>query len=79
MKPEEIESYKFRAESLRNFGLAFYSPFGIALIKIIFHEIKFSSLNIYETILVITLFIIGLSFIDKSAGIMNKLIEGDIS
>ncbi|NQY81255.1 MAG: hypothetical protein HRT47_13185 [Candidatus Caenarcaniphilales bacterium] len=77
MKPEEIESYKFRAESLRNFGLAFCSPFGIALIKIIFHEVRYQSLNTYEIIIILTLFVIGWSFIDKSAQIMNKLLKGD--
>ena len=77
MKPEEIESYKFQSESLRNFGLAFYSPLGIALIKIIFHEIRYQSLNTYEIIIILTLFVIGWSFIDKSAQIMNKLLKGD--
>ena len=77
MKLEEIESYKFRAESLRNFGLAFYSPLGIALIKIIFHEIRYQSLNTYEIIIILILFVIGWSFIDKSAQIMNKLLKGD--
>ncbi|NQY81267.1 MAG: hypothetical protein HRT47_13245 [Candidatus Caenarcaniphilales bacterium] len=77
MKLEEIESYKFRAESLRNFGLAFYSPLGIALIKIIFHEIRYQSLNTYEIIIILILFVIGWSFIDKSAQIMNKLLKAD--
>ena len=73
MKPEEIESYKFQAESLRNFGLAFCSPLSIALLKIIFHEITFEDMHIYETIILVVLFSIGFTFISRSVDIMVML------
>ena len=42
VKPEEIESYKFRAESLRQFGLILSTPLGIDILKFFQSEISLS-------------------------------------
>ena len=76
MKPEEIESYKFQAESLKQLGFALCTPFAIVSVKFFAFEMKLVQIvSDSRSFVFISLFIAGLRLILRSVEIMIKLRE----
>ncbi|NQY81268.1 MAG: hypothetical protein HRT47_13250 [Candidatus Caenarcaniphilales bacterium] len=74
MKPEEIESYKFRAESLRQFGLILSTPFGIEILKFFQSETNlFEAFLRLKTFIAFLLAILGFRIIDRALQILSEV------
>lgn len=76
MKTKEIETYKFRAESLRQIGLILCTPFAMTIFRILIYELKlietFKDIKTYISCL---LFLLGFIIIDRAVSIMNFIKE----
>ena len=76
MKPEEIETYKFRAESLRQIGLILCTPFAMTIFRVLIYELELieTSKDI-KTYVSCLLFVLGFIIIDRAVFIMNLIKE----
>lgn len=72
MEQEDIETYKYRAESLKQIGVALCSPLAMVIVQILLRLQKIGNLLVYmEFYIACIMFILGSIFINRSIEIMN--------
>ena len=76
MKIIDLESYKFKAESLKQFGLVICTPFSIIVLKILLREFNLNELIFtIELALSFIFFILGFILINRSVDIITGAVK----
>ena len=76
MKPEEIETYKFRAESLKQIGLILCTPISVSLLRILINELELiTTFKDIKTYISCILFAIGFTMVNRALTIMDLIKE----
>ena len=69
----DMESYKFKAESLKQFGFVLCTPLSLVILKAIISEICFMKFIMsIEALFAFTFFIFGFIMINRSVDILEK-------
>ena len=73
MNDLDLESYKFKAESLKQFGFVLCTPLCLLILDIIMRKLNLINfLFNLETYVALTLFLLGFTMINRSLDILKK-------